>query len=301
MARDLIPPPAPSWRPQPDGTPRFIELPPEPPVQTAEEEARAPRHLPPSPFRNRFGFLMGALGGILIAAVAVVVAVIATSGPSDEGLAKNWSTWKPEETSVTGGAADIATHIGPMYRLDNGQQIASVTGGPLQVQGFKLNVALRPSNGDIKLIGGTAVMYTLNGLGDDGAISSGAASMERHRLLRREALELALYSFRYLPGVKMVVTLLPPKALSAKDKAAIASGAEQQPPVQAVFYRPGDLKPELQVPLVNTVPTHTPRPDTIPNGESQKIDALTLNNLFSAQFTVAQDQQAYLVLQRATP
>src|ERR1700742_1829453 len=115
MARDLIPPPAPSWRPQPDGTPHLIELPPEPPSEDVAEVREPPRDLPPSPFRNRFGVIIGALGGILIAAVGVVVAVIATSGPSDEGLAKNWSAWKPEETSLAGGAADIAAHVGPMY------------------------------------------------------------------------------------------------------------------------------------------------------------------------------------------
>ncbi len=299
MARDLIPPPAPSWRPQPDGTPHLIELPNDPPSAAVAEPA-PPRHLPPSPFRNRFGFLMGALGGIVIAAVAIAVAVVATSGPKDEGLAKNWSAWQPQEHSLAGGAAEIATHVSPHYRLDDGKQIAQVTGGPLEVSGIKLPVVLRPSTGDIQLFDGTAVLYTLNGLGDDGSISSGTASLERHRLLRREALELALYSFRYLSGVKMVVTLLPPRAVTPKEQAAIAAGEQDKPPVQAVFYRPGDLKPQLQVPLGFTVPSATPKPDAIGASESRKIDSLTLSNLFSARITVAQDQKPYLVLERAS-
>ena len=236
----------------------------------------------------------------MIAGVAVLIAVLASGGTSDEGLAKNWSAWQPEEHSIAGGAAEIAAHVSPHYRLDNGAQIAQVQGGPLQIQGFKLNVALRPASGDIKLIDGTAVMYTLNGLGTNGSIDSGTASEERHRLLRREALELALYSFRYLPGVKMVVTLLPPKAETKAEQAAIAAGTQEEPPVQAVFYRPGDLKSQLQVPLGFTVPSATPKPDTIPAGESQKIDALTLSNLFSARFIAAQNQQPYLVLERAS-
>jgi hypothetical protein len=127
--------------------------------------------------------------------------------------------------------------------------------------------------------------------------------VERHRLLRREALELALYSFRYLPDVKMVVTLLPPKPLTAAEKAqqaAAAATSTSSTPIQAVFYRPGDLKQQLQVPLGYTVPSFTPKPDALGGTESKKIDSLTLSNLFSAQFTVAQDYKPYLVLQRTS-
>ena len=63
MARDLIPPPSPAGRPQPEGTPRLIELPPEREELVQPYTAPPPpRDLPPSRFRNRFGFLIGALG-----------------------------------------------------------------------------------------------------------------------------------------------------------------------------------------------------------------------------------------------
>ncbi len=55
----------------------------------------------------------------------------------------------------------------------------------------------------------------------------------------REALELALYSFRYLDDVTMVAVLLPP---SAKDDATASTSTETKTePTRAVFYRPGDL------------------------------------------------------------
>src|SRR4051794_26630535 len=102
MASDLIPPSSPAGRPlpdgpaRPDGAPRLIELPPEPPRSAAEPAQRpAPG---PSEFRNRFGFLMGTLAGVLVAAVLVVVAVIgfgSSDGAASEGLAKNWSRWHP--------------------------------------------------------------------------------------------------------------------------------------------------------------------------------------------------------------
>jgi hypothetical protein len=96
----------------------------------------------------------------------------------------------------------------------------------------------------------------------------------------------------------MVVTLLPPPPDSAtQDSSSSASSssagsAQQQGPLkptqQAVFYRPGDLKPQLQVPLGVTVPAKAPTPDTIPADQGRTIDALTLNNLFQA--SIQQDQ-----------
>ena len=85
-------------------------------------------------------------------------------------------------------------------------------------------------------------------------------------MLQREALELALYTFRYLPDAEGVVTLLPPPPPGG-ERAATATphpggrgdtGPRRTPTAtrradghvpNAIFYRPGDLKPQLQVPL----------------------------------------------------
>jgi hypothetical protein len=296
MARDLIPPPSPAGRPARDGTPNLIELPPEAPETVAVTSLAGSG---PSQFRNRFGFLLGGLGGVVIAAAAVAAIMLSTGGTPDEGFAKNWSKWKPLETTMTAGPAEIATHVGSEYRGDDGKQLVSVTGGPLEIQGIKLDVALRPAQGDIRLINGHAVMYTLNGLGPGGSIKGGTPSTARHQLLRREALELALYSFRYLPNVDMVVTLLPPPPPDPTKDSATATSASA-PPLQAVFYRPGDLKSQLQVPLGVTVPATAPHPDTIPSAEGRKIDSLTLSNLFQATFQQTQDLKAYIVLDRSS-
>jgi hypothetical protein len=310
MARDLIPPPSPSGRPQLEGTgtPRLIELPPDPPPPTQPAAPEPPRALPPSRFRNRFGFLMGALGGVVLAAAAIVAIVVSTGdGTADEGLAKNWSAWQPQETSMTAGPAEIAAHVAPQYKDDNGKQIVNVTGGPLEVQGIKLGLILREptASGGLHEFDGKAVMYTLNGLGPRGSMKGGTPSTKRHQLLRREALELALYTFRYMPEADMVVTLLPPPPPDGSDSSASASSSgssadSNDPPVQAVFYRPGDLKSQLQVPLGATVPSKAPTPDTIPAAEGRTIDSLTLSNLFQASYTQAQNLQPYMVLDRPT-
>ena len=58
-----------------------------------------------------------------------------------------------------------------------------------------------PQGGNIDFINGNGLMYTLNGLGPKGSVRGGKPSEERHLLLRREALELALYTFRYINDV----------------------------------------------------------------------------------------------------
>src|SRR4051812_41735628 len=98
MARDLIPPDSPAGRPAPGATPRLIELPPEPP-RGGSQPAQQPSA--PSQFRNRFGFLLGALAGVVVA-VAAIVAISASrgDGTQDAGLAKYFSKWQPTQNSV---------------------------------------------------------------------------------------------------------------------------------------------------------------------------------------------------------
>ena len=59
-------------------------------------------------------------------------------------------------------------------------------------------------------IGGTRVLYTMDGLGPNGSIKGGKPSEARLKVIHREALELALYTFRYLPDAESVMVLLPP-------------------------------------------------------------------------------------------
>jgi hypothetical protein len=296
MARDLIPPESPAGRPVP-GAPRFIELPPEQP-QAEAEVAEGPRR--PSAYRNRFGFLLGALAGVVVAVAAIVLIAVTKGDPAvSEGLAKHFSKWEPAEKSIDGGASQIAQHVGAQYKLGNGSQLVMVKGAPLQVLDPDVKVALRPSPGNIATMPADhAVLYTLNGLGPAGSMQGGKPSKARHQLLRREALELALYTFRYLKGVDMVVTLLPP--IFANGSGPTASTTASDVDQQAVFYRPGDLRQQLQVPLGLTVPAKTPNPDTMGGADGRRVDLLTESNLFHASFTHAQTGEPYLVLDRAS-
>jgi hypothetical protein len=219
----------------------------------AAEPVAPARH---SQFAPRFHFLTGALVAVALAAVAGLAVFIALpGGGTDSG--QQWSSWTPS-TSGQAGAEQIAEHVGVQYRLPNGRQIVNVGVTGLEIQGVPLAVAVREDpaqGGNIRVFDDGGVIYHLCGLGPSCSIDSGKPSTQRGLLLRREALELALYSFRYLGDVHQVVVFMPP----VKGKT----------PSQALFFREGDVARELDRPLtasltprVPTVSTVTVAPDT---------------------------------------
>jgi hypothetical protein len=232
--------------------------------------------------------ITGGLVGVAIGALAAAAVLVAGGGPKP-GLP--WSHWKPSDHDSKKGAEQIAEHVAPAYRLPTGDQLVLVTGGPLKVADLDLPVRIAVSSStasaDAKLINGRSVMYTLCGLGPRCAIAKGKPSNVRFLLLSREALELALYSFRYLDGVKNVVALLPPKL--------------GQKPTNALFFRRGDLKPVLDHPLPATLPSPPPTLNSLDTSpEATLIKRLTDRNLFTYAFQQGQDLSALLVLNRQT-
>jgi hypothetical protein len=283
MARDLIPPPSPAGRPQtPDGTPNLVELPPEPARSDAEPAVASP---PPGPsqFRNRFGFLLGALAGVFIAVALVAAIVIANRGSgsdSDFGLAANWSRWQPSDTTIDGGAQQIAEHVAAEYKHPDGKQLVQIKAAVLP-DDYDLTV----HSATITDIEGNRLLYTFDGLGPNRQIEGGKPSTTRLKVIHREALELALYTFRYLPDAESITMLLPPPPPTEDEEkaAALATAAGQPPeskPLPTLFYRPGDLKPQLQVPLGQTIGAKAPSTDVFSGPEADNVETLTLSNRF---------------------
>src|SRR6185437_15833148 len=140
---------------------------------------------------TKFRMIYAILGGVGLAAVAAAVIFIAAGRPPKPPA---WSQWKPT-ASGDQALGQVASHVGPAYRLPTGQQLVAVDGGPLQIAGFPVKVVLRPTrNGSPALSDGKGALYTLCGLGKNCAIVSGHKSMERTLLMVREAYELALYT-----------------------------------------------------------------------------------------------------------
>jgi hypothetical protein len=232
-------------------------------------------------FRLAYGVLALAFW-ISIAGFALLIARPNHSKPAV------WSSWKPQTQGLT-GAREISLRIAPRYKGENGAQLVAVQPHGAQVQGLRLEaIGVRKLNqgGQINPYIGLyradkTLIYAFCGLQTNCAMS-GDTTPERERTLRRAALELALYSFKYLKGVDQVVSLV---------QSVNAGGTS------AVFLRKADLEPELKHPLRDTLPlTRVPAADSKNPKESAVIDALTLSNTFPAHFEPLPDGDAILVL-----
>ncbi|MEA2256262.1 MAG: hypothetical protein QOG35_2307 [Solirubrobacteraceae bacterium] len=239
-----------------------------------------------SPFAPRFQFLTGALVAVGVAAlVGIAVLVI---GPSTATPGPAWSPWKPSQNGV-GGATEIATHIAPGYR-DSGAQLVKVEANDMRFKGIPLTVALRKApdqGGDIQVHDDKGVLYQMCGLGPNCSIDHGKPSIARTFLLKREALELALYSFRYL-DIKQVVVLIPPRP-----------GRVQ---TVALYFRRGDVQAELQRPLTASLLPRAPSVGTAPVAPDaplvkQATDESYLFTLMGSSF----NDKGFLVLDPYTP
>ncbi|HET8528985.1 MAG TPA: hypothetical protein VFL60_08740 [Gaiellaceae bacterium] len=239
------------------------------------------------PYRRRFQafyiLLAAAVGAAAAGIVLAAGSVLTGSGPA-------WASWQPNAGGTT-GAKQIAAHVSKEYHLPTGQQLVDVFAKPpsvspadQQIPIHYLAVRGKNANGDevIPVNGSDTVQYSLCGLGDNCAIATGKPSVQRGTLVRREILELALYTFRYMSGVKNVIAFMPP-----------TPGAS---PKYVVFLQRDELQQQLHVPLARTLSPKTPLPSTISRGDQQTIDATTESRVFSFSLSQAQQGDAILVL-----
>ena len=103
---------------------------------------------------------------------------------------------------------------------------------------------------------------------------------------------IGIAAFRGLidEDVTMVAALMPPSS-----EPGAQAGAEPKP-AQAVFFRPGDLLPQLQVPPTATLRPQPLSPDRLSEQETARIDSMTLGNVFLSQLRRAADGLPYLTL-----
>ena len=199
-----------------------------------------------------------------------------------------WSSWRPHADGLT-GAHEISLEVAPQYIGENGAQMMAVQEHGAQVQGLRLEaIGVRRLNQEgqinpyIALFHGEhTLIYAFCGLQTSCALQ-GDSTAQRERLLRRAALELSLYSFKYLKDVDQVVSLI--------DNVKVGG-------TSAVFLRKEELQPELDHPLRDTLPlAQAPPLGTPDTKEGPVIDALTLANTFPAHFEPLPDGDAILVL-----
>jgi hypothetical protein len=276
---------------------RERERPPEP--ESEREPERLPERRPEAggvaavappaetPHATRFQIFSGVLVAVALAAVTVAFLVASAGGSRSRSEGASWAAFKPSSDGLDTGTSEIAAYVGGRYRLPSGQQIVAVTGGPMEIQGMPMRIAVRHSaadGGQIDVLDGRGVLYRLCGLGPKCAIPSGKPTPERGLLLQREALELALYSFHDLKDVQNVVVFMPP----TKGKS----------PDLALHFQRGQVVGQLARPLRATLPALVPTPDTIDRApEKPFVQSLTLANVFKVSLTPAnQDSSVFLVL-----
>ena len=244
----------------------------------------------------RFAIAYASLGVIAAAALTGLIVLVIKPGYHP---GPPWSTWKPVPGSAQSVASQIADHVARRYRLsENGAQLVAVIPGKPEVtsgtQKISINaIAVRQapqSNTGIQIYPPTdvasALQYNLCGLGDHCSIATGVATETRGRLVRREALELALYTFKFAPTVNSVVTFMtPPPGQTAGD---------------VIYLRKNDLKTQLGEPISKTLPLATPPlPSSSDTTEASSIDKLTLPHMFTYSLTALQTGGAALILDPA--
>ncbi len=281
-------PPAPKQPAEPAAAPAGW-LPPQPPQTEPDLPAAVLGAEAPHPRRARLPIVAGVVLAVGLTVLLVGGAFLLRSGDGDSAVDDGppWSAWRPS-ASGDGAADQIAARIGSRYRGSRGGQLVRVEGGPLEVAGLPLRVALREPGGapgTVSVLAGETVLYRLCGSGPDCAISGGKPSFDRHLLLRREALELALYSLRYVDGVGQVVVFMPPRL------------GDQ--PSQALLFRRSAIGAELRKPLEATLVDRAPSVARVRKSpDAGLVQRLTLPALFRFSLTPARaGERALLVLE----
>ena len=260
------------------------------PVTAKPLAAKKRRH---SALRGRFLAAYLVLG--LIAGAAIAGAFVLFTG-TERASKTDWAAWYPLGDGATYGQ-QIADHVGRRYRTENGDQIVGVVAGVptwqtpeayLEVRAVLIRRLNVNGQADVRpLPTDETYMYQLCGLGTLCTVP-GQTTEERHRLLRREALELALYTFKYIDGMKQVIVLLPPR----NTKQALT----------ALFLEKDELKSQLDQPLSDTIAEpDSPALVKVPELETVRVDRLTLPFMFEYAFEALPNASAGLILTPLKP
>ena len=262
----------------------------QPPTEGRETLVRRPRE---EVRVHRLRFAIAYLALAVLAGVAVGAAILAMDDSRHETNVA-WSTWKPEENDAA-RPKEIGDYVATRYSHPDGSPLVLVFAGEPSIKTADTDVPIRwvairgdEAQGEEDEVVETSdsLMYVLCGGGDNCAIDKGEPSADRYRLLRREALELALYTFKYTDA-DSVISLLPPSTDSGSDTTQATT----------LFFQKRDFKAELSRPLQMTLS----RPDTttpvaLDATESLTVDRLTRPHLFTYEYRQAQEGSAVMLL-----
>lgn len=223
---------------------------------------------------------------LTLAAIGAIVAlVILLTRPGDPPQPA-WSTFQPTQPGLA-GAQEIADYVGTRYLFADGTPIVRIAAAPLTLAGNDVQtIVVRAQDTlgreqDYLLPAEGNYAYTLCGDGESCSITAGTPSRKRMQTLQYGALELALYSFRYL-GAQSVVTFLPP--------------APGTTPQFALVFQRSDLGPLVDAPVATTVPDGPLTPDGMQPVQGERIDQIAKPRTFRYDYTQLSSGAPALVL-----
>jgi hypothetical protein len=242
-------------------------------------------------YRGRFAAIYVLLAAIAGAGIGALVVLVDRGAPAPEPA---WSEFEPVG-SAERRVAQIGDQVSDSYRLESGSQLAAVTyagpptiagqeGAPLEVRALAVETRAEAVTADDfdTVPASESVMYILCGLGESCSIQDGQPTLERGALLRREALELALYTFKYVDDIDSVLVLLPP-----------APGGSSV----SLFIQRGDVQAALDKPLRETLTAAaTPGVGEMSQSELRTVANLTQARLYQFRPLQAQDGSLLMIL-----
>jgi len=244
---------------------------------------------PRGKFRLAYLLLVLAVAGAVALFVVLETRSSAPTTATGSATEETWGTFQPAGLTQD-RIQQIALHVSATYRTPAGHQLVSVSASipPVYQNDLKITQYILSYNDGGQTnyqavpISSNNVLYELCGLGPRCSIDSGKATSARLRLLRREALELALYTFHYT-GVGSVVTFLPPKKGERPQWVFLF--------LRTQFEEQGILSKPLSAILSEPTP---PPAAAIPATEAATIDGITEPDLYRFHYT--SDQQGGVLL-----
>jgi hypothetical protein len=212
--------------------------------------------------KGRFATAYLALGAIVGVGIGSFLVLLQRQSPQPP---PPWSSWRPTAADTNERMLEIANHVGKTYRLPSGDQLVAI-----QTQNDSSNfqgvVVVKPDDVrqlDAQYGSDDTAVYLLCGDPKTCKIEEGEATIARGTVLRREALELALYTLEYARPIDNVLVFFPPSP-GAKSLSS------------TLFFKRDDLSGSLDHPLRKTLPqAQPPLPGKIHPAELKTVNDLT--------------------------
>ena len=214
--------------------------------------------------RGRFAAAYLVLGALFGVGIGSFLVLLQRDPPPP---APPWSRWQPTaaEADTNTRMLEIANHIGRSYKLPSGNQLVAIQTQSTNAnfQGVVITKADNATQLDQQYGRDDTAVFLFCGSPKTCKINEGSPTVARGTVLRREALELALYTFEYAHPIDNVLIFFPP----GKGEKSLTS---------TLFFKRDDLESSLDHPLRRTLPqVDPPLPGQVRPRELKTVNDLT--------------------------